>query len=174
MGRRHRSRSHFSMEPQGMSGREPNCIECGRKARLVGGQRIYPHRRDLYNLKFYLCECGAYCGTHKGTTKALGFPCGPETRRARKQAHASFDPLWKGGKMERREAYSWLAEQLNVDPDKCHIGMMDAKHALLTVKVSLAMRGIERVDQKIYGKTPRKSKWQGQPTGEGNPPWVTA
>lgn len=107
----------------------PKCIECGNLAVLVMGDRIYPHRRDLYDKHFYRCECGAYCGCHPNSTAPLGYPCGAETRRARSAAHAVFDPLWKRGSMDRRDAYEWLARALDMDPADCHIGMMDAETA---------------------------------------------
>jgi hypothetical protein len=108
---------------------EPKCIECGKLATLVCGESIYPHRPDLFSKRFYLCECGAYCGCHPNTIVPLGFPCGAETRRARSAAHAAFDPLWKRGSMARRDAYQWLASLLGIDPEDCHIGMMDAETA---------------------------------------------
>ena len=37
----------------------PRCIECGKaECSLVGGNAIYPHRRDLYEKNFWLCTCG--------------------------------------------------------------------------------------------------------------------
>lgn len=107
----------------------PVCIECGSAPGLVTGERIYPHRRDLYALNFYLCDCGAYVGCHKGTTDALGHPCNAETRSARSQAHKEFDLIWKNKGMSRTEAYAWLANQLNLPASQCHIGMMDAATA---------------------------------------------
>ena len=116
----------------------PVCIECANTAVLVSGERIYPHRRDLYERWFYLCQCGAYCGTHKGTTEPLGYPCGPVTRAARSRAHAAFDPLWRGrnAPMRRGEAYQWLARRLGISKDACHIGMMDAAMADATARFS--------------------------------------
>jgi len=108
---------------------DPNCLECGKMAKLVKGDAIYPHRPDLYHKNFWLCRCGAYCGCHGATTRPLGFPAGAETRRARNAAHAAFDPLWKSGKMTRREAYTWLASQLGIAPEDCHVGMMRADRA---------------------------------------------
>lgn len=105
------------------------CMECGAEAGLTDGRSIYPHRPDLYSKAFYLCECGAYCGCHKGTTKPLGYPCGPDTRKARSAAHAAFDPIWQQGRMSRNAAYKWLAAQLGIEPKRCHIGMMDAATA---------------------------------------------
>lgn len=115
-----------------MSG--PICLECGGEGRLVGGKAIYPHRPDLYAKHFYLCGCGAYCGCHPGTTAPLGHPCGPETRRARSAAHATFDPIWKRGEMSRAQAYKWLADTLGIDRAECHIGMMTADRAWAVVR----------------------------------------
>lgn len=107
----------------------PRCIECGKIAELVMGDRIYPHRPDLYQKRFYLCACGAYCGCHPNTNFPLGYPCGADTRKARSAAHAAFDPLWRRGSMGRSQAYQWLARTLGIDTEDCHIGMMDAPTA---------------------------------------------
>lgn len=114
----------------------PTCIECGRQAQMVGGRRIYPHRADLFDRFFFLCECGAYCGTHRDTKAPLGYPCGPATRKARSRAHAAFDPLWRGkhAPMRRGEAYMWLARRLGISNQDCHIGMMDAQMADATAR----------------------------------------
>lgn len=62
---------------------DPVCVECGRRGELVDGRSIYPHRPDLHAKRYYLCECGAYCGCHPNSIVPLGFPAGPETRRQR-------------------------------------------------------------------------------------------
>lgn len=111
------------------------CIECGAHSKLVSGQAIYPHRPDLYTKRFHLCRCGAYCGCHPGTDKALGNPCGAETRKARSAAHAAFDPLWKSGQMKRTAAYKWLSDATGIQGEKCHIGMMNADQAREVVRV---------------------------------------
>ena len=113
----------------------PPCIECGSTAVLVTGEAIYPHRPDLYSRHFYRCRCGAYCGCHRGTVQPLGFPCGPETRRARMKAHDAFDPLWRKGAMNRYSAYAWLAKATGIPFERCHIGMMSADEARLVVEV---------------------------------------
>mgnify|MGYP000255144017 CR=1 FL=1 len=114
----------------------PQCVECANTASLVGGALIYPHRDDLHDRWFWLCECGAYCGTHRGTQKPLGTPAGRETRQARMAAHNAFDPLWKVGKrMSRMEAYGWLATVTGIPHHKCHIGMMTKAQAMRVVQV---------------------------------------
>lgn len=108
------------------------CDYCHRDAMLVTGNVIYPHRPDLYALKFWQCEpCDAYVGCHKAGkgqgdgTKPLGRLANAELRRAKSDAHAAFDPLWKSRRMKRREAYAWLAAQLGISVNNCHIGMFD-------------------------------------------------
>lgn len=116
-----------------------NCDYCGNPARLVNGSVIYPHRPDLKNLSFWLCEpCSAYVGCHKNSkSKAapLGRLANAELRKAKNRAHAAFDPLWKDGNMSRRRAYSWLAKQLGIKEKDCHIGMFDVDMCARVVEV---------------------------------------
>jgi len=105
------------------------CIECGGKAKMVGGKRIYPHRPDLYDKLLFLCDCGAYVGCHKGTTNPMGRPAGPETRKARMAAHEAFDPIWKSGRLTRSGAYQWLADRMGALPGQTHISWMTAAEA---------------------------------------------
>ena len=103
-----------------------HCEYCGNQAKLVTGKEIYPHRSDLFKLRFYQCSpCDAYVGTHKGTIKPLGRLADKELRTWKSEAHKAFDPLWKSGKMKRSRAYAWLASQLCIPTNKCHIGMFD-------------------------------------------------
>jgi hypothetical protein len=43
--------------------------------------------------------------------------------------HEVFDPLWnkKDNMMSRSEAYIWLAYELGIPVEKCHIGMFDVE-----------------------------------------------
>lgn len=121
----------------------PLCCECGMPAKLVQSQTIYPHRPDLWNRPMWLCDCGAYCGCHDGTKHPLGSPAGPATRKARSAAHAAFDPLWQAKmkrdglskKKARGAGYFWLAEQLELDPEDCHIASMTERYALRVVSI---------------------------------------
>jgi hypothetical protein len=93
---------------------------------MVGGDSIYPHRPDLKEKKFWKCiPCNAYVGCHPGTSTPLGNLANAELRRARNIVHSVFDPLWKGRKMTRSAAYQWLASQLDIPVEKCHIAMFD-------------------------------------------------
>jgi hypothetical protein len=103
----------------------PTCQYCGKEAKLVTGAHVYPHRKDLARLHFWRCDpCNAHVGTFDN-----GDPRGPlanaRLRQLRMQAHAAFDPYWKGKSMSRSKAYRWLADQLGVDVREAHIGGSD-------------------------------------------------
>ena len=104
------------------------CPYCGVEASLVNGDKIYPHRTDLYYLRFYYCDNGhapAFVGCHKGTVKPLGTLANAELRAIRSKTHVVFDILWKTRKMTRSKAYQWLAGSLGLDKKYCHIAMFD-------------------------------------------------
>lgn len=102
------------------------CQYCNNNAKLVTGNILYPHRPDLYNMKFWNCkECDAYVGCHPGTDKPLGILANAELRRAKRKAHEAFDPVWKNGKIKRADAYKWLADKLGIRIESCHIGMFN-------------------------------------------------
>ncbi len=124
----------------------PLCQHCPDvEAVLVGGEVIYPRRGDLHAKFFWRCpDCGAYCGCHPGTKKALGRPANKELREARMKLHNQrVDPLWRtaietgnyhpedarAAKMitnaARSRTYAFLAEKLGIDVNRCHIAMFD-------------------------------------------------
>jgi hypothetical protein len=132
----------------------PTCPYCSTQAALVTGQHVYPHRPDLFGLKFWACTpCDAYVGCHKegawmkingmkvvsDGTLPLGRLANAELRQAKQAAHAAFDPLWKAQGMTRRDAYSWLARQLGIRFDDCHIGMFDVDQCNNVVSLSLEL-----------------------------------
>ena len=125
------------------------CSECGGVARVQPGSKVYPKRKDLAHKMFWVCPyCGARVGCHRGSLAPLGTPALADTREARKAAHDAFDPLWRA-KMRREgisrdlargQAYCWLAEQLGLEPEACHIGMMDKATARKVVDICRATR----------------------------------
>lgn len=94
------------------------CCDCGKKvqARLTDGSEIYPHRQELYSLPFWKCDaCGNYVGCHhktKNKTGPLGCIPTPELKNARNHIHKLLDPIWKSGKMGRKEIYKKLSDEL--------------------------------------------------------------
>ena len=94
------------------------CCSCEEKieARLTDGLEIYPHRPDLSDLPFWKCDkCGNFVGCHhktKNRTQPLGVIPTPELKKARIKIHAILDPLWKSGKIKRRDLYTRLSDSL--------------------------------------------------------------
>lgn len=111
------------------------CVECGCIPSPVTGDVIYPHRSDLSELTFWLCECGAYVGSHKQLGNPLGRPAGAETRSSRNAAHTAFDPIWRDGITSRTNAYRWLARQLGIDVADCHIANFDAETCKRVIEI---------------------------------------
>ena len=121
----------------------PLCMHCEIESVRVAGSTIYPHRPDLFDRDFFLCEeCGAYCGTHKQTGEPLGRPAGPELRKARQLVHRRFDPIWLEGwraygshfdkketakfrRIARKRAYAYLASKLGLSRDECHTALFN-------------------------------------------------
>lgn len=131
----------------------PTCPYCNRKANLVTGKTIYPHRPDLYSKNFYYCDNGhnpAYVGCHKGTTKPLGRLADGRLRHAKSDAHKAFDPLWKDGYMSRGRAYKWLSKCLGVDQKDCHIGMFDVSQCKKVVDVA-NIKMVSLIGRKVLG-----------------------
>ena len=86
------------------------------EARLTDGEEIYPHREDLYELPFWICDaCGNFVGCHHKTanrTAPLGCIATKEIKAKRIGIHQIMDPLWKEGKHKRSFIYKWLSDKL--------------------------------------------------------------
>lgn len=117
------------------------CPYCGNPAELVTGADVYPHREDLHLKKFWRCSpCKAYVGCHAPNkrmglvgTEPLGRLANDPLRKAKRLAHAAFDPLWKEGQAPRSKAYGWLSQALGLPLDKTHIGEFDESTCLRVV-----------------------------------------
>lgn len=93
-------------------------------------------------------DCDITAGVHRDG-RLMSTPADAETRAARVRAHQVFDQLWlhadEGSgvwrqpepertrairqlrKEARTRAYQWLAKELGIPVEECHIGMMDAE-----------------------------------------------
>ena len=101
------------------------CPECGSRWVL----RRTDRRPGEHGL-FYGCSAYPRCRVTHGAHadgEPLGVPADAETRRARVEAHAVFDKLWKGNgaPFDRRGAYRWIADAMN--RDDVHISQLDAR-----------------------------------------------
>lgn len=111
----------------------PKCPYCGNWSQKVTGEKIYPHRPDLYGKKFYLCEpCDAYVGCHSDG-KPMGRLANLRLRQLKSMAHAVFDPLWKSKALSRTKAYAWMATRMDLEIHHCHIGHFDEDQCLSVI-----------------------------------------
>lgn len=113
------------------------CNYCDKPAELVTGTKIYPHIPSLHPFVYWNCDpCKAYVGCHKKSDAApLGRLANLELRKAKMAVHAAFDPLWKDGKIKRKEAYQLLADRMGIDVNKCHVGMFTIEQCNLALRV---------------------------------------
>jgi hypothetical protein len=120
------------------------CNYCGRAAKLVGGDAIYPRIPHLHSLNFWQCKpCQAYVGCHRPSKKhnftgiePFGTLAKLDLRLARKAAHLAFDPIWKTGlKLSRKHAYAWLARELGISSKDCHIARFDMAQATKAIQI---------------------------------------
>lgn len=114
------------------------CDYCGEDAQLVKGNVIYSGKRlrHLWKKQYWYCEpCSAWVGCHRGTSRPLGRLANNALRRAKINAHEAFDRIWKGGVFSRAEAYRWLAEQLHILPEECHIARFDLERCRRVVVI---------------------------------------
>lgn len=85
----------------------------------------------------YFCnECRAAVGCHVGTFIPLGKMADRQTRYLRKKAHCEFDRIWQDGLMSREDAYNWLAEQLQIEQNECHLSWISKDQLKKTIEVS--------------------------------------
>ena len=103
------------------------CNCCGGAVALVDNGTIYG-RPFGYPWAYQCKVCGAHVGLHPNTDIPLATLADGPTRAARSHAHACFDPLWKGKDLSARtRAYAWLAREMRLPLERCHISMMDAE-----------------------------------------------
>lgn len=111
------------------------CPYCKSGTKLVDSSVIYGRSfGPVYVCKSYP-KCDAYVGCHRKGNRPLGRLANSELRGWKKKVHSLFDPLWRGGYMTRKEAYSWLSEAMDIHSDYCHIGMFDVAECKKAVKV---------------------------------------
>lgn len=91
--------------------------------------RPYPLDRWVWRCR----PCDASVGCHGKTQTAMGTMARAELRKARHNAHTSFDPLWRQGHYTRRGAYELLAEEMGIAVEGCHIGNFNEDQCALVI-----------------------------------------
>ena len=100
------------------------CPYCNKESEWVENKEIYG-RNYGKSYMCYLCKpCNAYVGCHQNTKKPLGTMANKDLREWRKKAHANIDPVWKSGKMKRKELYGFLNKVFGF---AVHVGESDVE-----------------------------------------------
>jgi zinc-finger-containing domain len=112
------------------------CPYCGGDAGLYTGSSLFPRKERLHDEFFYRCEpCDAIIGCYPGTTCPKGILANRQLQKARLRAHKAFDPLWEKGFISRSNAYEWLARQMRVHIDDCHMSLFDLEQCRKVVEI---------------------------------------
>lgn len=136
------SQEKVSLHPGWYTGQA--CPYCDAETEYIDSAFIYGNSFGM----IYICKpCKAYVGVHEGTDKALGRLADGELRKAKKAAHIWFDKIsrttlinkiWKEhfpNISNRRKAYIWLAKQMNIPEEICHIGMFDTEDCKRVIEI---------------------------------------
>lgn len=127
-----------------MATMEIYCVGCAKEvgARLISGVTLYPGRYDLHAIPFWQCQtCLNYVGCHHKTrnrTAPLGCIPTPELRNARNHIHALIDPLWKQGKISRKELYRRIGAAMGTKYHTAQLRTLD--EARQAYRAALAIR----------------------------------
>lgn len=103
------------------------CRFCNGSVRIVGHAAIY-HGRTYGDWPWvYQCEdCSARVGMHPFTNLPLGTLADESLRQVRNRCKKPFETIWQERRMDRTQAYRWLAEQLGKSIAECHFGLFEA------------------------------------------------
>lgn len=107
------------------------CPYCGAEVILRDATFIYHNSKSKDWGNMWVCsnypKCNSYVGCHQGTSLPLGRLANERLRTLKMEAHKQFDPIWKSGLMNRKDAYKWLSSMLGISMEECHIGLFDIK-----------------------------------------------
>lgn len=114
------------------------CQYCNNQAKLVKGNVIYNSAfKTIGDKWFWYCKpCVAWVGCHPDTDKPLGTLAKSRLRMLRHEAHEYFDRLWKDHNHTRNEAYTWLADTLEIEKPNCHIALFNERQCIKTINLA--------------------------------------
>ena len=140
---------------------------CSLNVELTTNDRIYGRQFGEWPYCYFCNDCKAAVGCHPGTEIPLGRMADRQTRRLRKIAHDEFDRLWRGGFMTRDKAYQWLAAELQIEIEQCHMSWLtkdQLKQAAQVSKVYIQqnakalIRRRKKQDAKSYERNEREHR----------------
>jgi len=110
------------------------CPYCNKSAAWVPNEQVYGKRYGKSYMCYWCKNCDAYVGCHQNSKVALGIMANRELREWRIKVHGYIDPLWKTGRMNRREVYQKLADHFG---KIIHIGESDLETCKKILEINL-------------------------------------
>lgn len=137
--------ARLQMRPRVMC--QPQCPYCGEDAVLVDKSVVY---RQGDGGKVWLCEpCRAWVGVEIGSrgNTPKGRLAKSLLRAKKVKAFFYFDRVWRWVAEQhnwsewkaRHAAYGWLAEQMGIKPEDCHIGFFDDAATQVVIDICMAV-----------------------------------
>lgn len=100
------------------------CNICGSQdLKKVMNETIYGKRYG-HGKTIQCNDCKHFVGCHDDW-RPLGLISNRAMKDMKIKCHELFDKSWKSGKLTRGEAYTKLAERLNISYEDCHFGYFD-------------------------------------------------
>lgn len=129
-------------QPVLQDGRGIVCVYCGGTLEYVADSAEFYNGKNFGAL--WVCRpCRAWVGCHPNTTTPMGNVANAETRRWRSFVHSMFDPLWKRKmaldgckkKTARLAAYTWLAKEMRLAPEDCHVSLFNKDQCMEAARI---------------------------------------
>lgn len=120
------------------------CCGCEKEveAELTTGESVYPNRKDLHALPFWRCNaCNNYVGCHhktKNRTAPLGAIPTPEIRAERQEIHKLIDPIWRSGRISRKQLYKKISALTGKKYHTANIRSMEEARKIRDAVLSIA------------------------------------
>lgn len=133
------------------------CPECGSDyVRLVENKVMYGKNFGVWPWIYFCYSCTAAVGCHPNTEIPMGIMAGKEVRQLRRAAHKVFDPLWQNTKwLKRSSAYVWLAKEMGIPPEHCHISWFNSEQCQQVIDICLTKRPKKVERHEFKSKYPR-------------------
>ena len=107
------------------------CPYCKKEAVWTDNSAVYGRSYGNSTMIWICVPCNAYVGCHKNTKEPLGTIANAYLRGLRRDCHRVFDPIWKSGRMTRKDAYDYYSKKYNRD---FHIATMDEEQCKVFLK----------------------------------------
>lgn len=153
------------------------CDNCGSSDIVYTTNSILYHGPMLGDWPWiHFCNnCRAAVGCHNGTNIPMGKMADKKVRMLRAKAHSHFDRIWSNQVMPRSQAYAWLAEQLGIPTEECHLAWLTKEQLVETIRLSATQYNeLEKIYARREKRRNKRShkRYERESKRQGNRDWV--